>query len=652
MVKSYQAPTRVYEHTFEFCMKAYDLRFPTCKLVPQVLASDIVFEEWSDDRSRHTVERRCTLDIDAPYILKKITGQEVMYFVQRNELDLKARVLKIKAWNESFSNRLCLRETCSYQVHSENPEWTSFDLHASLEVKSFFGFEGLVEKIAIKLYSGNLHKGREVMEYCIKTLHSEGITAIPKWGEGHPNEITRSVQEQEVGVTLERSDSESSWASAEDDEITKIPLPAMSSKEEGLLLQLKQRVQAVLKEEQVPDDLVLWRFLKARDNNVVKARDMLLHSLAWRKQYQIDRLLAWKPPQILKDYFIAGWHQTDNAGRPVFIWRLGETDIKGLLKAGGESAMLKYVIFMFEDAMKRLSQASSQSGTAVYMCTVICDLEGVSMRHLWRPALSALARLSEVIIANYPETVAHMLVVRAPRVFPLLWQLVSCFFDPNTRKKIIVYGGNDYQDTGGLRDYITPECIPDFLGGSCQSQLPKPGLVPKELYGSCEHSDEDWGLDALYQRATVTKGSPHEMMVKVTEPNSFIAWEFDVIIGEVLFCLLRAKSADATAATASASKVSIVLEPHNHREGESIQGSFECPEAGTYYLQWTVTATSPISPGGKSRNKATIMHYQEVIGCEEFKGSMSSLASCQSALSSLSVNDSTATMPTNFSTTV
>ena len=55
-----------------------------------------------------------------------------------------------------------------------------------------------------------------------------------------------------------------------DDEITKIPLPAMSSKEEGLLLQLKQRVQAVLKEEQVPDDLVLWRFLKARDNNVVK----------------------------------------------------------------------------------------------------------------------------------------------------------------------------------------------------------------------------------------------------------------------------------------------------------------------------------------------------------------------------------------------
>ena len=44
-----------------------------------------------------------------------------------------------------------------------------------------------------------------------------------------------------------------------------------------------------------------------------------------------------------------------------------------------------------------------------------------------------------------------------------------------------------------------------------QSELPKPGMVPKDLYGSCEHTDEDWGFDALYQRATVAKGSPHEV---------------------------------------------------------------------------------------------------------------------------------------------
>ena len=47
-----------------------------------MLASDIVFEQWSEDRSRHTVERRCTLDIDAPYILKKVV--ELLQLCMRN----------------------------------------------------------------------------------------------------------------------------------------------------------------------------------------------------------------------------------------------------------------------------------------------------------------------------------------------------------------------------------------------------------------------------------------------------------------------------------------------------------------------------------------------------------------------------------------
>ena len=50
----------------------------------------------------------------------------------------------------------------------------------------------------------------------------------------------------------------------------KVMLPTMSAKEEAQLLQLKQRLQVVLKEDNFPNDLVLWRFLTARDNNVDK----------------------------------------------------------------------------------------------------------------------------------------------------------------------------------------------------------------------------------------------------------------------------------------------------------------------------------------------------------------------------------------------
>lgn len=44
---------------------------------------------------------------------------------------------------------------------------------------------------------------------------------------------------------------------------------------------------------------------------------------------------------------------------------------------------------------------------------------------------------------------------------------VSPFIDDNTRRKFLIYAGNDYQGPGGLLDYIDKEVIPDFLGGEC-----------------------------------------------------------------------------------------------------------------------------------------------------------------------------------------
>lgn len=56
--------------------------------------------------------------------------------------------------------------------------------------------------------------------------------------------------------------------------------------------------------------------------------------------------------------------------------------------------------------------------------TCLVDLEGLNMRHLWRPGVKALLRIIEVVEANYPETLGRLLILRAPRVFPVLWTLV------------------------------------------------------------------------------------------------------------------------------------------------------------------------------------------------------------------------------------
>jgi hypothetical protein len=52
-----------------------------------------------------------------------------------------------------------------------------------LDIKSFFGFEASVEKLAMKQYSTNLAKGKEIIEYYVNELMNEGITNIPLWTE-------------------------------------------------------------------------------------------------------------------------------------------------------------------------------------------------------------------------------------------------------------------------------------------------------------------------------------------------------------------------------------------------------------------------------------------------------------------------------------
>lgn len=82
--------------------------------------------------------------------------------------------------------------------------------------------------------------------------------------------------------------------------------------------------------------------------------------------------------------------------------------------------------------------------------TCLVDLEGLNMRHLWRPGVKALLRIIEVVEANYPETLGRLLILRAPRVFPVLWTLVGLDAAPQ-----------DPRATGrqtGVRSACVPAC--------------------------------------------------------------------------------------------------------------------------------------------------------------------------------------------------
>uniref|UniRef100_A0A8C7WK95 PRELI/MSF1 domain-containing protein n=1 Tax=Oryzias sinensis TaxID=183150 RepID=A0A8C7WK95_9TELE len=181
MVQEYQSPVRVYKYPFELVMAAYVRRFPKCALIPMFVDSEVINQSRSQDGSVLVTERRCTIDVDAPRLLKRIAGVEFLYFIQKNTLNYRNRTLHIEVHNETFSNRVIVREFCSYTVHPENEDWTCFEQAASLDIKSFFGFESTAEKIAMKQYASSIKKGKEIIEHHLRELQEEGLTHIPRW---------------------------------------------------------------------------------------------------------------------------------------------------------------------------------------------------------------------------------------------------------------------------------------------------------------------------------------------------------------------------------------------------------------------------------------------------------------------------------------
>nr|XP_033770260.1 SEC14-like protein 5 isoform X2 [Geotrypetes seraphini]XP_033770261.1 SEC14-like protein 5 isoform X2 [Geotrypetes seraphini] len=694
MVQKYQSPVRVYKSPFELVMAAYEKRFPTCPLIPVFLGSNILSEYKSKDGALHIVERSCKLSVDAPRLLKKIAGVEFVVFVQKNTLNWKDRTLLIEAHNETFNNRVLVHETCSYSVHPENEDWTCFEQSASLDIKSFFGFESTVEKIAMRQYTANIKKGKEVIEYYLNELISQGITHIPGWkppalgSERHglhavgfnwnygrepagcSSQSANTEQHAMPGSATETVTTDADKLHA--DYIERY-LGNLTPMQESCLIQLRQWLQETHKGK-IPKDEHILRFLRARDFNIERAREMLCQSLSWRKQYQVDYILeTWRAPSLLEEYYAGGWHYQDKDGRPLYILRLGQMDTKGLVKAVGEEALLRHVLSINEEGQKRCEENTQEFGCPIRTWTCLVDLEGLNMRHLWRPGVKTLLRIIEVVEANYPETLGRLLIIRAPRVFPVLWTLVSPFINENTRQKFLIYSGNNYQGVGGLVDYLDKEMIPDFLGGECVCSVPEGGLVPKFLYQTEEAEISDhirlW-TETIYHSACVLKGAPHEIGVEILEGESVITWDFDILRGDILFSLFHSKrvpvnlhreTAPVPASTVAGSNVQLidkgwvlgsdysqVESPLVCREGESVQGSHVTRWPGFYILQWKVHSPSSCSNNSLTRvddvlaslqgssHKCKLMYYFEVLASEDFRGSMSSLESCNSGFSQLS----------------
>lgn len=416
-----------------------------------MLACEVTKDELSSCGNIRNTTRRCTLAVEAPYIVKRIIGVDVVFFLQTNTLNSLDRTLDINATNETFANRVEIVEICRYYAHPENNQWTCFEQEASLNVKSFCGLENTIEKLGMKQYIATSKKGKEILQGFIDQVVEE---------ENAANEKSKLEIAEQIPNHLKE----------------------LSEEHESKLLEFRKMVRESNKFVPVPEYGTLWRFLKARDLIFEKSFQMLQEHIDWRRENHIDSLAEnYLIPVVISDNFLGSWHHVDKANHPLFILRLGYMDLKGTLKTIGTEGLMKLTVFICEVGLEKIKANS------VPNWSLIIDLDGLSMRHLWRPGVKAMLKIIETVEKNYPETLGRVLVVRAPRIFPLAWTIVSAFIPENTRSKFLCYSGNSIEQAKTvLEEYVDSHYMPDIFGGSCETTISKNfELIDHENYTRC-----------------------------------------------------------------------------------------------------------------------------------------------------------------------
>lgn len=100
------------------------------------------------------------------------------------------------------------------------------------------------------------------------------------------------------------------------------------------------------------------------------------------------------------------------------------------------SSCASQALHICEEGIQKINESAERLDKPVLNWSLLVDLEGLSMRHLWRPGIKALLYITETVERNYPETMGRVLVVRAPRVFPIAWTIVSAFIGKKYKYKI------------------------------------------------------------------------------------------------------------------------------------------------------------------------------------------------------------------------
>ncbi|KAL1543621.1 Patellin-6 [Salvia divinorum] len=207
-------------------------------------------------------------------------------------------------------------------------------------------------------------------------------------------------------------------------------------------------------------DVVLLKFLRARDFRVQDALNMLVKCLNWRKEFGADAVLEEDLGLKELEGSVAYMHGFDRCGHPVCYNAYGVFKDKVMYEKvfGDEEKLKKFLRWRVQILERGIKLLNFKPG-GVNSIIQITDLKDMPKRELRATSNHILSLFQD----NYPEMVARKIFINVPWYFSLLYSVISPFLTQRTKSKFVISKEGNAAET--LYKFIRPEYVPVQYGG-------------------------------------------------------------------------------------------------------------------------------------------------------------------------------------------
>ena len=220
------------------------------------------------------------------------------------------------------------------------------------------------------------------------------------------------------------------------------------------------------------NDKTFLRYLRARNFNFEKAKEMLSATLLWRRDFGTANMEEWKDLMSVENatgkMYCRG---LDKEGHALLYMK------PGLENTYDHDGNMKHLVYNMERAI-----ACMESRTDQEKLILLIDYEGFSLIN--SPPMKASLETLSILQNHYPERLFRAYCVRPPWVFNALWNCVYPFIDPVTKEKIVFLRTGPEQIKQNLSKIIDIDVLESCFGGD--------DAVP---FNSTEYINSSFNLD-------------------------------------------------------------------------------------------------------------------------------------------------------------